>query len=356
MKIFIRSASAISPQETFDHNLFVADAKTYNNNCLDIIEPNYANILDARQRRRMNKVVRIGVAAALKCLQDVNEKNIDAVVTGTAYGCMEDSEEFLKNIVLQDEQMLSPTAFIQLTQNSVAAQIALLLKCHSYNNTFVHRGFSFEYALLDAMMLLNENKANNVLAGSADEITEFTISVLKRFGLYKQSPVSNLDLYASHTKGTIAGQGAAFFLLSGQPSGNDLAIIDGIEVLYKPLDKVDIKKYIRQFLSFQKLDEKDVNLVITGRNGDPRTGAVFNELQTDIFKDISCINYKHLCGEYPTASSFAMWLAANIINYNKLPKCFENDSVSVTDFKRVLICNSYQGKYYSLILLSSCNN
>ena len=220
----------------------------------------------------------------------------------------------------------------------------------------MHRGFSFEYALLDAMMLLNENKASNVLAGSADEITEFTISVLRRFGLYKQTPVSNLNLYTSNTKGTIAGQGAAFFLLSNYPSGNDLATIDGIEVLYKPQDKVDIKKHIRQFLPFQKLDENDVDLVITGRNGDPRTDSVFNELQTDIFKDTSYINYKHLCGEYPTASSFAMWLAANIIHYNKLPSCFENDNAVTKDLKRILICNSYQGKYYSLILVSSCNN
>lgn len=356
MKVFIRSASAISPQETFDHKLFSAGAKEYHNDSLDIIEPDYTNILDARQLRRMSKVVRIGVAAAMKCLLEVQEKNIDAIVTGTGYGCMEDSEAFLKNIVMQDEQMLSPTAFIQLTQNSIAAQIALILKCHSYNNTFVHRGFSFEYALLDAMMLLNENKANNVIAGSADEITEFTISVLKRFGLYKQSPVNNLDLYASNTKGTIAGQGSAFYLLSNQPSANDLAIVDGIEVFYKPLDKVDIKKHIRQFLLFQKLDEKDIDLVITGKNGDPKTDSVYNELQTDIFKDMPCINYKHLCGEYPTAASFAMWLAANIINYNKLPGCFENDNIITKDLKRVLICNSYQGKYYSLILLSSCNN
>jgi len=356
VKIFIRSASAISPQETFDHNIFFADAKAYSNNCLDIIEPDYANILDVRQRRRMSKVVRMGVAAAIKCLQDANEKNVDAIVTGTAYGCMGDSEEFLKNIVLQDEQMLSPTAFIQLTQNSVAAQIALILKCHSYNNTFVHKGFSFEYALLDAMMLLNENKAQHVLAGSADEITEFTISVLKRFGLYKQSPVNSLDLYTSDSKGTIAGQGAAFFLLSNEPSETDIATIDGIEIFYKQVNEDEIKKHIRQFLSFQGLNENDIDFVITGKNGDAKNDSVFNELKTDLFKDVTCINYKHLCGEYPTAASFATWLAAHIIKYKHLPKHYKDRNRNAGDIKKVLICNSYQGKYYSLILLSSCDN
>ncbi len=356
MKIFIRTTSCISPQETFNHQLFFSTPKEYNNNILNVIEPDYKEIFDAKLLRRMSKIIRIGAAAAIACLKQAGKENVDAIVTGTAYGCMEDSENFLKKIVEQNEEMLSPTAFIQSTHNTVAAQIALLLKCHEYNNTFVHRGFSFEYALLDAMLLLAESKARHVLAGSADEITDFTFAVLKRFGLYKQAPVSNFNLYNSNSKGSIAGQGAAFFLLSNQHDENDYAVLDAVDIFYKSATEIEIENKINQFLIAKEIGLNDVDLIITGENGDVKNDAVYINLQKDFFKNIPSINYKHLCGEYPTSSSFALWLAANIIQQQKLPECFEDKKIYTEKLQRILIYNNYQGKYHSLMLVSSVKN
>ena len=354
MKIYIRSAACISPQESFNGKLFSSDAKEYNTVILKAIEPDYKNILDAKQLRRMSRIVRIGLAAATRTLKDAGKENADAIITGTAYGCMHDSENFLKKIVEQDEQLLSPTSFIQSTHNTVGAQIALTLKCYNYNNTFVHRGFSFEHALTDAMLMLNENNAKNILTGSADEMTDFTFSILKRFGLYKQLPVSNFDLYNSITKGSICGEGAAFFLLSNEYANDAYAQLDAVNTLYNPTNTEVISKNIQQFLSSQQIELSDVDLIITGKNGDIKNDALYNSLQQYLFKNNVVINYKHLCGDYPTSSSFATWLAANIIKQNRLPKCFENNS-EIKDFKRVLICTNSQQKYHSLILLSACN-
>ena len=213
MKIYIRSASCISPQETLNSQLFSSDAKEYNAGILNAIEPDYKNILDVKQMRRMSRIIRIGLAAATKALKEADKENADAIITGTAYGCMQDSESFLKKIIEQDEELLSPTSFIQSTHNTVGAQIALMLKCYNYNNTFVHRGFSFEHALLDAMLCLMKIEAKNILAGSADEMTDFTFSFFKRFGLYKQLPICNFNLYNSTTKGSIAGKAQLFFIV-----------------------------------------------------------------------------------------------------------------------------------------------
>jgi 3-oxoacyl-(acyl-carrier-protein) synthase len=355
MKIFIRAASCISPQETFNHQLFFSEPKEYTKNILRVAEPDYKNILDVKQLRRMSKIIRMGVATALTCLKKAGEKNVDAIVTGTAYGCMEDSENFLKNIVIQNEEMLSPTSFIQSTHNTVGAQIALILKCHNYNNTFVHKGFSFEHALIDATLLFHENQAQTVLAGSDDEITDFTFGILKRFGFYKSLSVSNLNLFESSTKGSIAGEGAAFFLLTNKSSDENYATLDAVDTFYNPANQFEIKNHINQFLSAQKINADDIDLIITGKNGDAKNDLIYDELQADIFKTISAINYKHLCGEYPTSSSFALWLAANIIQKKRLPECFKKQEFNSKDFKRILICNNYQNKYHSLILLSDCS-
>ena len=69
---------------------------------------------------------------------------------------------FLRKMIEFEEKMLSPTAFIQSTHNTVGAQIALLLKCHHYNNTIVHRAFSFENALTEA----NDSAGRQHLSGT----------------------------------------------------------------------------------------------------------------------------------------------------------------------------------------------
>lgn len=354
MKAFIRSASCISPQQTFNNGSFSNDEPAvYNSDLLDVIEPSYKDIIDAKLMRRMSKIVRIGAATALNCLQKAGVSNVDAIVTGTAYGCMEDSENFLKNIVLQDEQMLSPTAFIQSTHNTVAAQIALLLKCHNYNNTYVHRGFSFEHALTDAMLLLQDDATQKILAGSADELTPLTFSVLKRLGIYKQYAVNTEDLYTSTTRGSIAGQGAAFFLLSGKSSADDLAVIDALQTFYAPGSIAEVEQGIETFLSTQKITAGDIDLFITGRNGDAGNDKLYDGLQSSVLKNIPAVNYKHLCGEYPTATSFAVWLAANILKQQKLPQFFKEVATPGNGIKRILVYNNYQHKYHSLILLSA---
>ncbi len=354
MRIFIRAASCISPQLTFNHQLFSTDAIKYNTNALKVIEPDYKNIIDARQIRRMSRIVRIGLAAALQCVSEARLQNVDAITTGTAYGCMEDSERFLKTIVEQNEEMLSPTSFIQSTHNTVASRIALQLKCHNYNNSFVHSGFSFEHALMDAILLLKENNAKNVLTGSADEMTDFTFSIFKRFGLYKQEAINNLKLYDSVSTGSISGEGAAFFVVSNEISTENYTEISAVQTFYKPADFAAIENSIVQFLSNHSTNVNDIDLVILGKNGDIRTDKNYDNLQSGIFKNNSFINYKHLCGEYPTSISFALWMAANIIKRNALPAGVSTNK-PVKDIKKILLYNSYQNKYHSLLLLLAIN-
>lgn len=353
-KIYIRSASCISAQETFNNGLFRDGPIEYTQTILPFAEPSYKDFMDARQLRRMSKVVRTGVTTALRCLKDAGIETVDAIISGTSYGCMEDSENFLKSIVLQDEQALSPTSFIQSTHNLVSAQIALTLKCRNYNTTYAHRGFSFEHALTDAMLLLNEQSAENVLAGSADEMTDFTWNVLRRFGLFKQQAISNLALFNSNTRGSIAGQGSGFFLLSGNHTENDYAKIDGIELIYKANGN-DASNEMARFLSAQKINASDINLIITGKNGDAVQDKIIDNTCSNIFHDVPSINYKHLCGEYPTSSSFALWLAANVIKQKKLPPCFAQTAIDAEKINRILIYNCYQRGYHSFLLISKCH-
>ncbi len=346
--MYIRAAAGISPRSSFEQIL--TDPVPVTGSRLQCMEPDYAKLIDPKMIRRMSRIIKMGVAAAMQCLEEAGEKMPDAIITGTAYGCLGDTEVFLQKMVENDEQLLTPTAFIQSTHNTVAAQIALLLKCHSYNNTFVHRGFSFENAMTDALTLLKEGQMKTVLAGGIDEITDTSHTILQRFGLYKKEPFPAGNIFQTGSKGTIAGEGASFFVLQPGASGNDYAQLRGMDTFYKPASAEEIRQHISAFLERQNIDSAEIDLVISGENGDMKNDAVYDMVYQTVLSGITHIPFKHLSGEYPTASAFALWLAANILKTGKLPDGIQSKKSPST----VLIYNHYQHIYHSLYLLAAC--
>ncbi len=352
--MYIRATGNISPQKTFGHQPWVDAPVAYTTNRLACIEPDYKEFIDPKQIRRMSRIIRMGVAAAMECLLEAGVKIPDAIVTGTAYGCLEDTNSFLSKMVEFNEELLTPTSFIQSTHNTIGAQIGLMLQCNNYNNAFVHRGFSFESALLDGILLLKEKEAANVLVGAIDEITNTSHTILNRLGLYKQGPVLSLDIYKTKTKGTIAGEGASFFLLANEPSATDYGRLKGLHTFYKPEGIAAIEKQVLSFLESQSTSMKDIDLIITGKNGDATSDETYRQLLQTVFTGKDSINYKNLCGEYPTASAFALWLAVNIVKTNKVPAVPEYTGSAENKIKRVLIYNNYLGIHHSLFLVAAC--
>ena len=351
--IYIRAAAGISPQETFNNLSFPEVIIQHAGNRFNCIEPDYDDLIDAKLIRRMSRIIKMGSAAAIGCLQQANIEIPGGIIVGTAYGCLQDTEIFLQRMIHYNEELLTPTAFIQSTHNTVGAQIALMLQCHHYNNTFVQRGFSFESALLDAVLLLKEDEMNNVLAGAADEITTSGHDILMRFDLYKTSS-DNTDLYNYENKGTVAGEGAFFFLLSNQLSEKNLAKLNAVETFYNPGNNEEIEKNIIAFLSSQSLTINDIDVIIAGRNGDKKNDVVYDALNASVFTGKLVINYKHLCGEYPTTTSFALWLATVIIQQKKVPEVLGQKKETWKTIEKILIYNHYLNIHHTLFLVTAC--
>jgi hypothetical protein len=123
-------------------------------------------------RRRMSRVLRIGVATGMEALASIPEEiRVSAIITATRLGCLSDSEKFLRSVVDGDETFLSPTPFIQSTFNTVGAQIALLTHNHCYNMTYVHGNDSFGCALVDTTIRIDQAGAEHVLVGLFYETT-----------------------------------------------------------------------------------------------------------------------------------------------------------------------------------------
>ncbi|MFC2102615.1 beta-ketoacyl synthase N-terminal-like domain-containing protein [Bacteroidota bacterium] len=350
-KIYINGLGCISPQPTMDNQSFLEEPVSVESNRLKAIDPNYKEFVPPEMVRRMGRIIKMGVAAARTCLSDAGCEIPDAIVTGTGLGCIEDTEKFLGNMIKNNEEFLTPTAFIQSTHNTVSAQIALLIKCHGYNFTYVHRGFSFESALLDALIQLQNGRASTVLLGAADELTSNSFQIQNRLGYWRRNHENNLNLLEKPMKGTIAGEGAAFFLLDQKQNANTYALLQDVEMLYQPQSTSDIVEQIGHFLNRNGMTENDIDLLLLGRNGDIRFDSVYDEVTEAAFPWTPSCGFKQLCGEYMTVSSFGVWLASRILKEGQVPQVLQATHKPKV-LKNILLYNHYQGINHSFILLS----
>jgi len=342
--LYIHSTSCISAQHTFDDvNLVVLNPVEENK--LLAVEPNSNQIPNA-VLRRMGKAVRMGIKAALSIVN--NQSELKGIIIGTANGGMEDCIKFLNQIIVYDEGTLTPTNFVQSTANNIASQIGLFTANKNYNITHVHRGLAFENAVIDAMMLIKEHPLDNYLLGGVDEISTYNYNISLLDGLYKNEEVKNNNLYEIETAGSVAGEGAAMFLVNGKKQ-NSLATLRAIQTIHATDEKI-IASNLKDFLASHLADSEKLDLFLSGENGDCRLNK-YTKI-TEKIADTTTLRYKHLTGEFPTASALSLWFACNFIENKKVPNNMVKTGSIPTEINTMLIYNNYNGIQHSFMLVS----
>ena len=142
------------------------------------------------ETRRMGKIMKSSLLSSLKALRQAGIEQPDAIITGTALGCLENSELLLRQMVEEGETMLKPTYFMQSTHNTISSNIAIRLGCHGYNITYTQDQASFDWAIRDAELLLKSGKCKTVLVGCHDESTPLYRQLMQRLG-YDDIPSVN---------------------------------------------------------------------------------------------------------------------------------------------------------------------
>lgn len=355
---YINGIGLISPQSTSDPSLFLQEVIEYRAHFLQAIDPDYKVFINPLQARRMSRLIKMGITSAKIALHDANiivhppeettGVGLDAIITGTGLGSVEDTERILNGMVA-GEQLVNPTPFIQSTYNTISSQIAITLKCHNYNSTYVHRSFSFESALQDAMLQFDEDIAGTALVGGIDEMTANHLMITRRAGHWKMEAVNNLQILSSGTPGALAGEGAAYFILGSRPTSTNYAALHRVETIYKPANAME--EIIARFLSGQGMSTGDLDAVILGYNGDNRFDQTYDRLAAGIFSDQQLLWYKHLCGEYYTSTGFALWLAANILRRRSIPAAVRLNDLEPKRLDHILIYNQYNNINHSLLLV-----
>jgi len=335
---YIHSVVSISAQDSFAEDGVISEIQEHADYKISAIHPQYRDFISLSQLRRMSPAVKMGVAASKKALMEAKLDQPDAIITGSGLGCMADTETFLNTLIKNDEQFLTPTAFIQSTHNTVAGQIALGLKCKAYNTTYAHGSISFESALIDAQLQIEAGEANNILVGGVDELgSEFVDYV----HLVEQKQTQPIQVSLS--------EGATFCVLSSEKKEGAVAVLKAVETHSKIAEK-NIVSEMQAFLKRNKVDASEIDAVILGINGD--AFDVYYQNIEEVFPKTDLLLYKKYIGEYFTASAFAFWMGTQLIEGETLPKDFYIHKSDSKPYKNVLLYNQFKGSQHSFILLT----
>ncbi len=146
------------------------------------------------EARRMGRLLKASLLTSLRVLKEANIEVPDAIVTGTALGCVENSERILQAMQAEGESSVKPTYFMLSTHNTISSNIAMHLKCHGYNITYSHGEDSLRLALQDAKRLLRTGKYKTVLVGFHDESTPYLQELYAKAGLKEPKSIYSKSL------------------------------------------------------------------------------------------------------------------------------------------------------------------
>jgi hypothetical protein len=348
---YIHNTSCISSQPTFQDGA-LTEYLAPTGNRVSVNEPSYHQIPE-KVLRRMGKAVRLGVGAALPLLD--GDYHPDGIIIGTANGGMEDCIKFLNQIIEYEEGMLTPTNFVQSTANAIAGQVGMLSKNKGYNITHVHRGHAFENALLDAAMHLCDHPDCDLLLGAVDEISAYNYNIDLLAGWFKTTDFEGLTMYQQGTVGSYPGEGAAMFRVSSKKAPDAVKVEALTTVTTNSVD--EIQRIFSEFLDHNNLNAGGNLLFLSGENGDSRFQGYYDSCELLLPGETQIARFKHISGEFATATSIALWLSCHLLRTKLVPDHMKktgstNNATMGASFNKILIYNNHKGIQHSLILCS----
>lgn len=265
------------------------------------------------------------------CGQGVaEEQGLVGVCVGTAWAEFKHELAFLENMIRRGEIGARPAFFANSVHNALASKIAMEYGWQGENHTFTHDELSFESALWQGLKLLSTGRASRAVVCGVDGLTDFLEMRGHLLGLYHDdpSPLAPLDR-GGELRGTIPGEGAAAFVLAPAgaataPLGRVIGVLSrGGPSSQGSVDANKQQRFILQALHSMAVDPGSVDAVLLGANGDAPLDRLYGEVLSLVRPSLGqgCWAgvYRHLVGDYATASALGLALALRLISERSMP-------------------------------------
>lgn len=323
----ILSAKQISIQNPLSEE-WMENPLSYTEDYVRAVDPDFRQFISAGDARRMGKLLKRALATSLSALQEGGIENPDAIITGTGFGSIENTELFLDALVREGEQLLKPTQFMQSTHNTASSLIGIHTKCHGYNSTYSQKGFSFDSALYDAWMQFRIGRIASALVGSHDEMSPVFSGFVRKAGHVKE--------------GEICSEAAVSVLLA-----------DNGDAAYCSLEGVKLFDTPSQDTLMQVLADMTaggIDAVMTGMSGNAENDSWYGFLDA-MLPGVPQLRYKPLFGVNFSSSAIGFYASACCLKKGSVPAVLTASGKAIDCRKGILVVNVVEGRHYSLALL-----
>lgn len=288
---YVRSVAQVSCQQPLCNEWFTAP-QFHEGTYVRAAEPSAAGVISPAEARRMGRIQKRAVCTSFSALAASGIGLPDAIVTGTGMGCMENSEKFLTDLTLNGERCLKPTLFMQSTHNTVSSLVAIMLKCHGYNNTYSHGALSFDSALLDAWLQIRSGNVSSVLVGAHDEVTPSMARILAHV----------------HPEYAFLSETSMASVLSADVGGGPGIVVEDV-CIADNWSAEDVAACLR----------REDRVIISGINGNERNDEPYAGVMRALGSPRTLLRYKHVFGENFSASAMAFYVGTTLLTRQEIP-------------------------------------
>ncbi|HSZ35303.1 MAG TPA: hypothetical protein VK772_18460, partial [Puia sp.] len=159
------------------------------------------------------------------------------------------------------------------------------------------------------------------------------------------------DLFDEKDHGAIAGEGSFMTWINNIKESASAELL-AVKTIHTEDPNVLLAS-LNKFLSENIGSGQWPDLLLTGENGDIRLQHYYNTVESSMDETVSVARFKHLSGEYCTATSFACWLAIQIFETGEIPALLMKKPGTSKACRRILIYNNYRGVQHAFILVSA---
>ena len=182
------------------------------------------DFIPAAKIRRLDRASQFAIAASKLALADaqfsVTQGNCSGigVVLGSGFCGLSSSEEFHRSQVLKGFLDLNPMLFPNTVPNAPSSYVSIELGIHGVNSTLVQSFCTAEAALLFACDQLRKGKADLILTGGVDELSEFLFRGFSELHLLAtdQGHGEKSCPYDKMRNGLVLGEGAGILTIENE--------------------------------------------------------------------------------------------------------------------------------------------
>jgi 3-oxoacyl-[acyl-carrier-protein] synthase II len=253
--------------------------------------------------RRMDRLSQMVVASTCMALEDagiqVDESNRDriGIILGTCFGGTDVAAQFGKVIFADSPRHANPILVPNTVMNAPAGHAAVELGVRGVNATVNHRETSCEEALAYGADTVARGRADVILAGGGDVISEFCFEVLNHFRLL--SPLNGgpekLRPFDRSRNGTVVGEGVGVLCLEDMAKALERGAMIYCEIagwgmsgapapaVGWPKDSAGPVLALRRALASAQVSSDQIDAVSAAADGGPRLDQLEVEALETVF-------------------------------------------------------------------------